>query len=267
MYVSPLTSPLLDDDRALAATPIVDEHGQPLSCGYVPRDWDQQPAGSIEFCESFPSHLRIPRSEWRDRIEQREKDRSTLKELALAAGIKTVSQNGTNHCWAFGSVRAVEIVEAIQGETHVPLSPTAVACKAKSFRNVGGNTFSAIPVMSGQGIPTAEAWPLNKLDRKLDTSEAWRNGERFKLSGWFELKPNDFDAMASQLLHGWPVTLGLAWWSHMICGVDLKALAGGKFGVEIWNSHGASYGDNGFAVLSESKGTAFDQASPFASAI
>lgn len=267
MYVSPLTSPLVPDDATqFSETPATDDQGQDLTCGYQPRDWDAQPEGSIEFCEPFPGHFMIDRGEWRERIEERERNNATLKQQSLAAGIETVSQNGTNYCWSFGSTRALEIVEAVhQGQPHVPLSPTAVACKAKNFANRGGNTFDWIPIAARDGVPTAEAWPLNRRDRQYNTPEVWATGAAQRMHEWWELPRNSFDAMASCLLRGWPVIIGVAWWSHMICAVDLKALPGGVFGVEIWNSHGRNYGENGFAVLSERKGTAFDQACPMVS--
>jgi hypothetical protein len=253
--------PVLDDD-AFAATPEADHNGDPISFGYQPRDWDANPAGSIDFFDPFPAHLKIPRSEWREIIEMRERHKATLFELGHRAGIRAGSQNGTSHCWAWGSVAAIEYTEVIQGEPHVPLSATAVACIAKNFRNVGGNTFNAFPVMAERGVPTKADWPDNRLDRSFDKPETWERAKPHKMLRWYELPNNDFDAMASCLLRGWPVTIGVQWWSHMICAVDLKALEGGAFGTLIRNSHGTNYGDQGFAVLTERKSTAFDQACP-----
>lgn len=262
MYVSPLGSiPLLDDD-AYAATPEVDHNGDPISFGYQPRDYAKDPIGSIEFCEPFPAHLKIPRSEWREIIEMRERNKSTLFELGKRAGIVAGSQNGTSHCHAWGLVAGVEYVEVIQGEPHVPLSATAVACMSQNFKNRGGNNYQNIPVIAEKGVPPKSVWPDNRIDRQFDTAEVWEQGKSRQLLRWYELKPNDFDAMASCLLRGWPVTIGLMWWGHMVCAVDLKALEGGKFGTLIRNSHGTNYGDQGFAVLTEGKSTAFDQACP-----
>lgn len=265
MYVSNLTSPVVGIDPSLGC--VRDERGQRLSCGYIPRDWESQPAGSIECCEPLPDHLYIPRSQWREMIERRERGGRTIKSLSLAAGIKTVSQNGTYHCHAFGSCRAGEILEAIQGNTHIPRSPTAVACIAVNFRNKGGNTFDNLPVMAERGMPTASAWPLNRIDRRYDTPEVWETGKDCRLTKHYELPMNNFEAAASVNLGlGLPVIIGVPWGrgAHMVVIVDIKALPGGKFGAEIWNSHGMNYGEQGFAVLPEKSATAFDQAAPYA---
>lgn len=262
-YKSRLDSPLLDtDDRFRRSCIAREKSGRRLTTGYVRRDWRRQPAGTIECCEAYDPSRKIDRSLWDGILEQREREQSTLKQVGLDAGIRTVSQNGVPHCWAFGSVRAVELVEAISGEKHVPLSPTSVACVAKNFRRVGGNTFDTIPVMTTRGIVTAENWPINNFNRDLDNEEAWRDGLRFALKRWMELPRNDFDAAASELLRGFPVILGVPWGrgAHMIVGTDLKALGAGRYGIEIWNSHGVDYGEDGFAVLPENRATAFDQA-------
>src|SRR5690606_8013397 len=135
------TSPLVASNEEFRRSCITRDKNGILTTGYIQRDYAKQPAGTIECCDAFDPSWLIPRSDWDAIIEQREKDQSTLKQIGLDAGIRTISQNGVPHCWAFGSVRAIELVEAIMGETHVPLSPTSVACIAKNWRKVGGNTF------------------------------------------------------------------------------------------------------------------------------
>lgn len=255
MYVSPLTSPIL------AEATVTHEDGQPLRLGYVPRWHEADPNHPAECCEAFPRDLLIPRSDWRNIIEMQERTKSTLTHVRARAGIRTLSQNGTNYCWCFGVVNAVRIVIALQGGGFRNLSPTAVAAQVKNFRNVGGNTFQAIPHIAEKGVPTVEFWPLNQIDRKYLTPAMQANAQLTRLAEWYELQTNSFDAAASALLRGWPVPMGLSWWSHLVCGLRLVALDGrDRFGIEIENSHGESYGNKGLAVLPEEKATAFDQA-------
>lgn len=262
-YVSDLMgSPVLTDQQCqeYARSPIID--GETMSLGYVSRDYDLQLPGTIEFCAPLPHDFVIPRSEWPGLIEAQEASHSTLRHVRDRAGIRTKSQNGTNYCWAFGTVAAIQLVRAAAGMPTVELSPTAVAAKIKNYRNRGGNTFDAIPYIAQHGVPTVEYWPLNRIDARYDTPEMRENSKNYRLTEWYELRSNSFDQAASCLLRGMPVILGLAWWGHMVCGLRLVALPGGGYGIEIENSHGEGYGEKGLAVLPESKATAFDQAAP-----
>lgn len=267
MFRSELTSPLVTIDPSFGLER--DERGQRLSCGYMPRDWQDQPEGSIECCEPMPDHIYLPRSEWDEIIKEREANGATVKERSLKKGIKTISQNGTNHCWNYGTVRAGEIVDALQGDTFHPRSPTAGAALIKNYRNVGGNTFDAIPFMAKRGAPKVEFWPLNRLDRRYDTPETWESAADLTLKTWYELPRNNFEAAASlNLRFGVPIIIGVPWGrgAHMVVIVDIKALGNGRYGAEIWNSHGINYGSGGFSVLKESAATAFDQAAPLTTA-
>jgi hypothetical protein len=149
---------------------------------------------------------------------------------------------------------------AASGLPHVELSATMVACLAKNYRKVGGNTFDAIPIMHSIGVCSTQLWPLNQINRKYDTPAMRADAQQRRLAEWFELKPNNFDYAASALLLGFPVILGLAWWGHMILGLQLVQTSRGGYGILIENSWGESYGDLGLAVLEESRATAFDQA-------
>lgn len=253
-------SPVLTDRECdqFAAAPIV--RGEKMSFGYQPRDYDLQP--TVKFCSPLPPDFVIPRDEWDAIIRAQEENQATLRHVRDRAGIKTKSQNGTNYCWAFGTVAAVQLVRAAAGMPTVALSPTAVAAQVTKYRNVGGNTFDAIPWIAEHGVPTVGQWPLNKIDRQYATAETANNAANYRLTEWYELKSNSFDQAASCLLRGIPVILGLMWWGHMVCGVRLVSLGGGKYGIEIENSHGEGYGEKGLAVLPEQKATAFDQAAP-----
>lgn len=262
-YISDMMgSPVLTDSECqqYAQSPVI--NGEVMSFGYVARDYDLQLPGTVEFCSPLPPDFVIPRGEWEGIIKAQEEHRATLRHVRDRAGIRTKSQNGTNFCWNFGTIAAAQLVRAAAGLPTVELSPTAGASLIKNYRNRGGNTFDAIPFIAEHGCPTTEYWPLNKIEPKYDTPEMRANALNYRLTEWYELKSNSFDQAASCLLRGMPVILGLAWWGHMVCGLRLVSLGGGKFGIEIENSHGEGYGEKGLAVLPESKATAFDQAAP-----
>lgn len=232
------------------------------SRGYEKRDYSVQRVGTIECCSPLPPNYLLPRSDWAMIAKDLEKRQATLTHSRARKGIKTYWQNGTNHCWAFGSVKAARLVRAFQGLPDVELCPTMVACLAKNYGNVGGNTFNAIPVMAKIGIATTKTWTLNKIDRHFDTPAMRAEAAQNRLKEWYELPSNSFAAAASCLLRNMPVILGLAWWSHMVCGMRLVVLGRDAFGIEIDNSHGEQYGNKGVAILEEGRATAFDQAAP-----
>ena len=67
-FVSDLRGiPLIDDTnwQRFARKP-----GSPDWTGYIERDWNAQPLGSLRGTTAFPSSLLIPRSEWPARIEE-----------------------------------------------------------------------------------------------------------------------------------------------------------------------------------------------------
>lgn len=258
MYVSKLDSPIILDASGQPYRGNRDEFG----CGYEPRDYNTAPPGSIEFCSPLPPGFLIPRSEWRGLIEEQERNQATLVDVRRRSGIRTLSQGRTNYCWMFGTTNAARIVIAKKGLEVPEFSPTGAAALIKGFRNVGGNTFNAIPWIARHGIPLQPDWTLNVIDRRFDTPQMRANALHHRLLEWWELPSNNFDAAASCLLRGFPVILGLRWWMHMVCGLALRALPSGGFGIEIENSHGESYGNKGLAVLTENRATAFDQACP-----
>jgi hypothetical protein len=48
---------------------------------------------------------------------------------------------------------------------------------------------------------------------------------------------------------------GLSWWSHAICQIGASLLSDGTIVLDMINSWGSSYGDNGRFQLSLSRGT------------
>ncbi len=61
------------------------------------------------------------------------------------------------------------------------------------------------------------------------------------------------------LLLGFPVTMGLVWWGHLVCGVDPVVIERDRFGILIVNSWDYTWEDGGFAVLDENKSIAHEQ--------
>lgn len=244
--------------------PVIDDFRIPdqIGAGYEPRDYEAQPAGSVQFCAPMPPAMKIPRVEWDERIRELEENKATLVHVRARAGLKTLYQGQTNYCWAFATVNAVRILRAANGLPNLDLSATAVAYQIKGGRNVGGNTYEAIPHIATHGVPETKYWPLNSFDRRHISPAMKLNAQRTRLTEWYELKSNDFDALASCLLRNIPVVMGQFHWMHMVCGLALRKLKNGGYGVEIENSWGDWWGNKGLGVLTEDKAISFDQAAP-----
>lgn len=228
-----------------------------MSKGRMARDWTRQPFGSV--APKFTDHFeKIPRSKWSDLIKQKAATKSRMRDFYEYLKIGPLDQNGTNYCWCNAVVSAMRLMRAKEGQQFVELSPASVAAPIKGYSNVGGWGGEALAYIREHGICEASLWPANAISRKYDTAESQANRLLHKVTEWYELASGDFDALATCLLLGFPVAIGLNWWSHEVCALDLVEISAGRFGVDILNSWGRSYGENGIATLSESKGTPDD---------
>lgn len=101
-YSSPAAdnSFIIDDDFDPGDVPTTDK-GEELGRGLLPRDLSEDPIGG--FAKPFALPL-IPRSEWRDRIEQREKDGATLRGKMERATLDVLHQATTNFCFPKGTL-------------------------------------------------------------------------------------------------------------------------------------------------------------------
>ena len=228
--------------------------------GYIARDYQALPRGRVAYTAPFDL-TPIPKSEWKDRIDYLKEQKAGLKDVVVAHSLKPSDQNGYRYCWAHGTVNAMRVLRAKEGQPYADLSATAVAAQIKNFRDQGGNTFDAIPFVAEHGVPTFANWPQNKVDRKYVTEAMKDEAARYKLTEWYELEPNDFEQKATCLLNGIPVVAGYSHWGHMICDLEL-VYKGDEFGVHFMNSWGEDYGEGGFGELWGRKAVSFDQAAP-----
>lgn len=227
--------------------------------GYEKRNWERWPHGA--FAAKFPLPT-IPRSEWPDRIEELTKRQATLPHAKRRQGWQSLSQGRTNYCWINAVIAAQHYLRAIAGLPHVPLSPASVGAKIKNFRNVGGWGSEGLEYVIEHGAVPQALWPANAIDRRYDTPEADEARQRFRVPEWWELRPKNFDELMTALLLGFPVPIGLLWWRHEVCAVAPLVLGRDAFGVEIDNSWGASWGEDGHGVLTETKAKPDDAVCP-----
>ena len=236
------------------------------SCGY--KGW-QDPMRPHEFKGPKPVQEIIPRSEWADRI--RAGQGSNVYQAMLAAGVKSKDQMNLNYCWVFGSVRAVEARRLMLGLPHVEKSPESVGGPATGWRNVGGYAGQAFDQLQSGG-----ACDASFLDKPCSlTPSRWKKGweanaRDCEVVDWYNMDGSDggpmYDEVITCLLNDYPVAAGLGWWGHLVAFIGAVLLPDSTVGILFQNSwlqgDWPRVGDNGFAILTESRATPDGAAAP-----
>jgi len=224
--------------------------------GYVPRDWLRYPEGT--FAAPFPLPT-IPRYEWTDRIEALDKTDGWPKDSKFLSGFDSLNQGNTNYCWINAPIQGMHYARASVGLKHIPLSPASVGAKIKNFRNVGGWGSEGLEYLIKHGAVPQSLWPANAIDRRYDTPEADAARADYMATEWWEMRNRDFSQLVSSLIYGFAVPIGLNWWSHEVLACRVYAVGSDEYEIDIDNSWGTNWGDNGHGRLSQSKATADDQ--------
>lgn len=231
--------------------------------GYVERDFKKYPRTMF----APPSQLQlIPRSEWDARIQEQTDLKSSIKDIRNKADgggmMQCLDQNGKGYCWAHSTTHTVMLSNAVANNRFVPLSAYAVACKIKNFRDEGGWCGLSAEFARKNGIPSQAKWPQQSMNRSNDNADTWADAAKHVITeDWVDLTVDvydqnlTFDQVATCLLCNIPVAVDFNWWSHSVCAIRLVRVEAGSYGLEILNSWGMSYGDNGTAVLQGSRAT------------
>ncbi len=209
-------------------------------------------AGMQAFSSQFPL---IPRSQWKQLVADGKG--TFIGDLLRANKIPCKDQDGTNYCWAYASVGCVEALRALQGQPYVDLSAESVAGPIKNWRNQGGWGYEALEQLTNVGACRSDFMdsPNSLSPRRWKTGwEADRANHKI-VAAWATLDDGGFDAVFTAALLRLPVSIGLDWWSHQVMVTAPVVFSDGSYGVEIRNSWGSEYGDDGFAELTESRAT------------
>lgn len=224
--------------------------------GMKPRDYDKLPFGTLAFAAPFSIPV-IPRSEWKERIEEQERTGNHLENVCDQFQIPVKNQGSTNYCWINAPVHCLEIMRAYQGQGYVELSPASCGGPKTDFRNVGGLGTEGVEFLVEEGAVPVSLWPANAISRKYNTSAARQERKKYRVLEWWELQPRNYDQLITCLLLNMPVAIGLNWWRHEVTAIR-AILDQGRVAVLINNSWGPQWGKNGRGVLTESKATPDD---------
>ena len=230
--------------------------------GLLKRDYRDEPVGTL--VESVPGNqdeVKIPRSQWPERIAKIDAQKTSPYHHHLAANVPILNQTSQKYCWAYSVVAGVMNRVAFQGIDPVPrLSAAAVAAVGTGYRNVGGHCSKAAAMIQDQGgVPTDQVWPntATKSHRHLaDSKELKDSRKQNQLVQFYDLG-NDID-LAISLLIGptpLPVTFSLPWWRHAILGLEVLDCEKGnpesldRYGIRFVNSYGKNWRGVGFGEI------------------
>lgn len=218
-------------------------------------------AGYAGVAEPFPDSLLIPRSEWQARIQEIEERQLGLTSRCVRAGLDVKDQARTNYCWINSPTNCLEMLRVSQNQAPVILSPASGGAQIKNYRNVGGWGREALEWIVEHGLVPVDRWPANAIDRRYATAENKELARKYRVDEWWVLDSRDIDQVVSCLLRGHPVSGGFNWWGHQVTLSEAKWIDG-DIAIEIWNSWGQSWGEDGLGVLQGNRMLPDDGCSP-----
>lgn len=187
---------------------------------------------------AMPDSLLIDRSEWRDRIESKQKEQSQLSDLIKYYKLDPKDQASTNYCWNTAPVGMFELVRSIMNQSKKEFSNASVGGPITGFKNVGGWGDDALDRMESHGVNESIDWPNNAINKKYYTAANQQKAMENRVAdGWWKLEPNTIEQTASLVLQNIPVAVGYDWWGHEVYVCDL-VYVNGEFCFRIRNSWG-----------------------------
>ena len=195
---------------------------------------------------------KIDRAEWPERIRDRVKRRLFERTRPI---LPSHDQDGHSSCWVQAPVRAVEIVNYLEGRTPHLLSVESVLVPIDGNRDNGGSPEAAIIQLMLYGACHQNLWPVNDLtERRADPS--WKvERANHKIIRFVDLR--DYDEQISFALHDLPHVVALEWMRHAMCGLDPELIGKHEVALRMDNSWGI-WGDQGTKIYDEESATAGD---------
>lgn len=221
--------------------------------GYQGRNYERHPYGSMPW-GSFSSRFgTIPRSEWKERIEEGHRKKTFPIYHQLAKKVPILNQKRLPYCWVYAVTGAIQSVRAMHGLPTKHLSATSAGAPGKNYREEGGWTGEAIRYILEYGLATIDTWPEAVNDRRYFRPSR-EEAANYNIGQWLELRPKNFDELMTCLLMNFPVCVGLLWWGHAVF-YSAPVWEGGP-GVIVDNSWDVTWENNGRSVLMEGKANA-----------
>lgn len=236
-----------------------ESHPEGRARGGKPRDYDKNPVGCYKSAKPFDLPL-IPENEWVPRLKAQQEHKASLWDLRNISGpdgkmIPSRDQDGVGYCWAHSTVSATLLARAREGQPYADLSAFSVAAPIKNFKDEGGWCQLSCDWMVEHGCATSAYWPQQSRDRKYLNDEMRADAMKHRVVEFMDLDPKNMKAqMITCFLMGIPMALDFNWWSHSVCGIQLRSVD--PFVILIWNSWGDDWSEHGCGEIKGSKAVA-----------
>lgn len=211
-----------------------------FSTGLVPRDFDQNPLGSLAFASPFPKDQLIPLGEIVPRIKAKEAAKSTLLHIWKKHVNRVLDQNGYGYCHAFSPAVAIMVLRGAQGLDDVLLSASSIGGPVTGFKNQGAYIFNDLKQIVNGGICPVEhdgktIYPMTTTKNHWD-AEAQQLAKLNVCEEWWEGDNKHDQAVLSCLLTDKPVCVGYNWWGHAVTLLWVTETAGTLYviGINSW---------------------------------
>lgn len=227
-------------------------HTVPGGYGLTPRDYAAAPFGSLPYAKPLSLPL-VEESDIPDMIAAKKAAGSNLSDIRMRGDngqmIPSRNQGQFPFCWAHGPTSAMLLVRARDNQPFADLSAFGVACPVANYRRRGGQGIEAVQYIAKTGVPTSRTWPQQSTDRSLAGSPTvLADAALHRADEWEDLDPDQMELyVATCLLNNIPIAVGLNWWSHEVCYMDL--LGWNPLWIKGWNSWGDEYSDHGMFEL------------------
>lgn len=228
--------------------------------GLIPRNFASHPVGYCAAAPAFDMPL-MTDDEIEAAIKRKDADGSWLQDIRnrgnFGKPIPSRDQNGKGYCWAHSGVSSMLLARAEAGLPYADLSAYAVACIIKGFRDEGGWGSEGVEFLATRGCPTSQFWAQQSMSRSNDNPDTWANAALHKAIEWFDLDPESPDylrQMATCLCQNIGGAADFNWWGHSVNGNRLRSWGrnGSNLSIDIWNSWGDSWSNNGMGTLTGS---------------
>lgn len=231
---------------------VIDPNNPPPTPDGMSKGLEPRPIefGKLGFAAAWTGNP-LNAAELKEQIAFQKANRTGLIARSKAAGVGIKNQNGTNYCWAFGTVRMVELTRLQMGEEHVPLSPASVACLIKNYANRGGWGGECLEGIQKWGVAPESLWPQHAIDRKYDNAESREARKAFNVTDFVDI-PEDFYAVMTLLVRGLPCSVAFNWWGHLVCAVEADVV-NGQLGYWVDNSWNTTWGTGGRGFITGKK--------------